>query len=55
MALEDGTLLRVQTHPLDQFAVGDAVAVHIDAGQCTVFPRAGRVQASSHESLGAST
>jgi iron(III) transport system ATP-binding protein len=37
VALDDGTALRVQTHPLEQFAVGDAVAVLVDAGQCTVF------------------
>jgi iron(III) transport system ATP-binding protein len=35
--LGDGTALRVQTHPLEQFAVGDAVAVLVDAAQCTVF------------------
>jgi iron(III) transport system ATP-binding protein len=37
VALDDGTALRVQTHPLEQFAVGDAVAVLVDASQCTVF------------------
>ena len=37
VVLEDGTMLRVQTHPLQQFAVGDAVAVHIDSAQCSVF------------------
>jgi iron(III) transport system ATP-binding protein len=55
VALEDGTMLRVQTHPLDQFAIGDAVAVHIDAGQCTVFRAQDRPTASSHEGLGVST
>jgi iron(III) transport system ATP-binding protein len=55
VALEDGTMLRVQTHPLDQFAIGDAVAVRIDAGQCTVFRAQDRSAGSSHESLGAST
>jgi iron(III) transport system ATP-binding protein len=37
VTLGDGMVLRVQTHPLEQFAIGDAVAVRIDAGQCTVF------------------
>jgi iron(III) transport system ATP-binding protein len=37
VALDGGTTLRVQTHPLEQFAVGDAVAVLVDAAQCTVF------------------
>ena len=55
VALEDGTMLRVQTHPLNQFAIGDAVAMHIDAGQCTVFRAQDTSIASSHESLGAST
>jgi hypothetical protein len=30
-------VLRVQAHPLDQFAVGEAVAVYVDAAHCTVF------------------
>ena len=38
-ALPSGQVLRVQTHPLQQFAVGDRVAVEIDAAQCSVFPR----------------
>jgi iron(III) transport system ATP-binding protein len=37
VALEDGVVLRVQTHPPEQFAVGDKVAVRIDASRCTVF------------------
>jgi iron(III) transport system ATP-binding protein len=37
VALEDSAALRVQTHPLEQFAVGDVVAVVVDASQCTVF------------------
>ena len=36
-ALPSGQVLRVQTHPLQHFAVGDAVAVEIDATQCSVF------------------
>ena len=35
-----GQVLRVQTHPLQQFQVGDEVAVEVDAAQCTVFGRA---------------
>ena len=30
VALDDDTVLRVQTHPLEQFAVGEAVAVLVD-------------------------
>jgi iron(III) transport system ATP-binding protein len=47
VTLEDGALLRVQAHPLEQLAIGDKVAVHIDTSQCTVFeaPAAG-----AHES-----
>jgi iron(III) transport system ATP-binding protein len=37
--LPTGQVLRVQTHPLQQFKVGDEVAVVIDATQCTVFRR----------------
>jgi ABC-type Fe3+/spermidine/putrescine transport system ATPase subunit len=38
-ALPSGQTLRVQTHPLQRFAVGDRVAVEIDATQCSVFRR----------------
>jgi ABC-type Fe3+/spermidine/putrescine transport system ATPase subunit len=38
-ALPSGPVLRVQTHPLTRFAVGDQVAVEIDAAQCSVFRR----------------
>jgi iron(III) transport system ATP-binding protein len=38
-ALPSGQVLRVQTHPLQRFAVGDRVAVEIDATQCSVFRR----------------
>jgi iron(III) transport system ATP-binding protein len=34
-----GQVLRVQTHPLQHFAVGDEVAIEIDAKQCSVFRR----------------
>jgi iron(III) transport system ATP-binding protein len=45
-ALDSGQVLRVQTHPLQQFAVGDAVAIEVDAGQCSVF-RSGATTPSS--------
>jgi iron(III) transport system ATP-binding protein len=38
-ALPSGQVLRVQTHPLQHFAVGDTVAIEIDATQCSVFRR----------------
>jgi iron(III) transport system ATP-binding protein len=37
--LRSGPVLRVQTHPLQYFKVGDEVAVEIDATQCSVFRR----------------
>src|SRR5262249_39998034 len=37
--LPSGQPLRVQTHPLQLFKVGDEVAVEIDASQCSVFRR----------------
>jgi iron(III) transport system ATP-binding protein len=39
VALSSGLLLRVQTHPLQQFKVGDPVAIEIDASHCSAFPR----------------
>jgi hypothetical protein len=38
-ALPGGQVLRVQTHPLQHFAVGEEVAVEVDAAQCSVFRR----------------
>jgi iron(III) transport system ATP-binding protein len=38
-ALPGGQVLRVQTHPLQHFAVGDEVAIEVDATQCSVFRR----------------
>jgi iron(III) transport system ATP-binding protein len=35
--LPSGQVLRVQTHPLQDFAIGDTVSVDIDAAQCSVF------------------
>src|SRR3984957_494193 len=39
VALPSGPVLRVQTHPLQQFGVGEPVAIEIDATQCSAFPR----------------
>jgi iron(III) transport system ATP-binding protein len=39
VTLASGPVLRVQTHPLQQFEVGQSVAIEIDAGQCCAFPR----------------
>jgi iron(III) transport system ATP-binding protein len=41
VTLASGQVLRAQTHPRQQFKVGEAVAVEIDATQCSVFRRAG--------------
>jgi len=35
--LDSGLTLRVQTHPAEVFAIGAAVAIEIDATQCSVF------------------
>jgi iron(III) transport system ATP-binding protein len=40
VALADGTLLRVQTHPSLKLAVGDEVAVRLDTARATVFDAA---------------
>jgi iron(III) transport system ATP-binding protein len=44
VALPSGMLLRVQTHPRQQFAVGEIVTVAIDPSGCSAFPAA-----SSHK------
>jgi iron(III) transport system ATP-binding protein len=36
-SLDSGPALRVQTHPGQIFAVGDKVAIEVDASQCSVF------------------
>jgi iron(III) transport system ATP-binding protein len=41
IALPSGLPLRVQAHPLQQFKVGEPVAIAIDATQCSAFPRIG--------------
>jgi iron(III) transport system ATP-binding protein len=38
VTLDSGITLRVQTHPRQQFAVGDPVAIEVDARQCSIFP-----------------
>jgi iron(III) transport system ATP-binding protein len=38
--LRSGQVLRVQTHPLQQFKIGEEVAIEVDATQCSVFRRA---------------
>ena len=35
--LPSGQVLRVQTHPLQHFKIGEEVAVEVDATQCSVF------------------
>jgi iron(III) transport system ATP-binding protein len=47
VALDDGTVLRVQAHPLEPFTVGDTVAVGIDASQCTVFEAPARTASAT--------
>ena len=37
VTFDGGPTLRAQSHPRDQFAVGDMVSVWIDAGQASVF------------------
>src|ERR1700704_2814948 len=38
--LGSGQVLRVQTHPLQHFKIGEEVAIEVDATQCSVFRRA---------------
>ena len=40
ITLGSGAALRVQTHPTQQFKVGEPVAIEIDGSQCSAFPRA---------------
>src|ERR1700730_5594487 len=39
VTLPSGPVLRVQTHPLQQFKIGEPVAIEIDAAHCSAFPR----------------
>jgi iron(III) transport system ATP-binding protein len=45
--LDSGPVLRIQTHPLQQFSVGDTVAIDVDATQCSVFRGGGVGQAAA--------
>ncbi|WP_460450461.1 ABC transporter ATP-binding protein [Alsobacter sp. SYSU BS001988] len=47
VTLNSGQVLRVQTHPLQQFAVGDAVALAVDASQCSIFLQAASIPAAA--------
>jgi iron(III) transport system ATP-binding protein len=38
-SLPSGPVLRVQTHPLQHFKIGEQVAIEVDATQCSVFRR----------------
>jgi iron(III) transport system ATP-binding protein len=49
VALQDGTLLRVQTHPSLQLAVGDDVAVRLDTAHATVFDATAEKDASERK------
>jgi ABC-type Fe3+/spermidine/putrescine transport system ATPase subunit len=46
VTLASGLILRVQTHPTQRFAVGDAVGVAIDPAQCSIFRRTKSVSAN---------
>jgi ABC-type Fe3+/spermidine/putrescine transport system ATPase subunit len=39
VSLGGGNELRAQTHPSQQFAPGDSVAVTVDGASCRLFPR----------------
>ncbi len=41
VSLGGGEKLRVQTHPSQQFAIGERVAISVAAEHCNLFPRAG--------------
>jgi iron(III) transport system ATP-binding protein len=47
VALADGTLLRVQTHPSLALAVGEEVAVRLDTARATVFDAASEKDAAA--------
>ena len=47
VALPDGQVLRVQTHPSVQYATGAEVAIEIDGRQCSAFPRSGAAGAAA--------
>jgi hypothetical protein len=37
--LESGLVVKVQTHPMQRFAVGDVVSIEVDVSRCCVFRR----------------
>jgi iron(III) transport system ATP-binding protein len=45
--LKSGQAMRVQTHPLQQFEIGDAVALAVDASQCSIFPQSAPAKAEA--------
>lgn len=45
VTLASGLTLRVQTHPEQRFAIGEAVGVTIDGGLCSIFRRVESVTA----------
>jgi iron(III) transport system ATP-binding protein len=53
--LDAGPPLRIQTHPLEQFSVGDTVGIEVDTSQCSLFRgRAAEPGAGTVPSLGVS-
>ena len=46
--LASGSVLRAQTHPLEQFDPGDSVGVAIDAAESSVFPRTEPAPSTKH-------
>jgi iron(III) transport system ATP-binding protein len=44
LKLTSGQILRVQTHPLERFRIGDDVLIEVDASQCSVFRRSASAQ-----------
>ncbi len=49
--LASGSILRVQTHPAERFAIGDAVGVAIDAAQCSIFRRSDSAAVRGNRSI----
>ncbi|MCC6777684.1 MAG: ABC transporter ATP-binding protein [Hyphomicrobiales bacterium] len=47
VTLPSAQMLRVQTHPLQRFRIGETVAIEIDAAQCSAFARDGAEPARS--------
>jgi iron(III) transport system ATP-binding protein len=47
--LDSGEVLRVQTHPLQRYLVGDVVGVEVDTSQCSVFRRPAEATAADND------